>query len=52
MTTRAYDPEFVALIPTLPTVQDFSSAEKIQAIREFRMTRDKVLAGSDGAKVS
>ena len=38
MTKRAYDPEFAALIPTLPTVQDFSSAEKIQAVREFRMT--------------
>ena len=38
MTQRAYDPELAALIPTLPTVQDFSSVEKIQAIREFRIT--------------
>ncbi len=38
MTTRAYDPEFAALIATLPTVQDFSSAEKIQAVRDFRMS--------------
>jgi len=26
MTQRAYDPDFVPLLPSLPTVQDFSSA--------------------------
>lgn len=33
MTSRAYDPEFLPLLPALPTVQDFSSVEKIQATR-------------------
>ena len=32
-----YDPEFRDLIPTLPTVQDFSSVEIIQAARNQRM---------------
>ena len=36
MTQRAYDPDFAPLLPSLPTVQDFSSAEKIQAAREMR----------------
>lgn len=33
MTTRSYDPELAPLLPLLPTVQDFSSVERIQAIR-------------------
>ena len=36
MTTRAYDPAFAPLIAALPTVQDFSSLEKIQAVRDLR----------------
>ena len=31
MTKRAYDPEFEAILPLLPTVSDLSSVEKIQA---------------------
>jgi acetyl esterase/lipase len=36
VTQRAYDRDFAPLLPSLPTVQDFSSAEKIQAAREMR----------------
>jgi acetyl esterase/lipase len=36
MTKRAYDPEFAPLLPALPTVQDFSTAEKIRAVRDMR----------------
>jgi acetyl esterase len=36
MTKRAYDPEFAPLLPSLPTVQDFSTPEKIQAVRDMR----------------
>jgi acetyl esterase len=36
MTQRAYDPEFAPLLPSLPTVQDFSTAESVQAAREMR----------------
>jgi len=36
MTKRTYDPELAALVPSLPTVQDFSSAAKIQAVRDMR----------------
>jgi acetyl esterase/lipase len=36
MTTRAYDPELVPLIPSLPTVQDFSTTAQIQAARDMR----------------
>ena len=62
MMKRAYDNDFAALIPTLPTVQDFSTAEKIQTIREFRMTafpqppdrsdvlmEDRLVPGLEGA---
>jgi acetyl esterase len=31
-----YDPDFIDHLPNLPTVQDFSTAEKIQALREMR----------------
>ena len=37
MTKRAYDPEFEAILPLLPTLSDLSSAEKIQAVRSGRM---------------
>ena len=37
MTKRAYDPEFEAILPLLPTVMDFSSVEKVQAMRAGRM---------------
>ena len=36
MTKRAYDPELAALIPTLPTVGDYATLEKIVAMREAR----------------
>ena len=36
MATRDYDPEFDELIPQLPTVNDFSTPEKIQEMRQFR----------------
>jgi acetyl esterase/lipase len=36
MTTRAYDPELAGLVATLPTVQDFSTLEKIRAARDLR----------------
>jgi acetyl esterase/lipase len=36
MTTRAYDPELAPLLPALPSVQDFSTLEKIQAARDMR----------------
>ena len=36
MSKYAFDPEFDEYIPSLPTVQDFSSAQKIQALREMR----------------
>ena len=38
MTERAYDRDFLPLLAELPSVQDFSSAEKIQEIREMRET--------------
>ena len=37
MTKRAYDPEFEAILPLLPTVSDLSSVEKVQAARAGRM---------------
>jgi len=37
MSERKYDPEFRDILPMLPTVSDFSSAEQIQAMREARM---------------
>jgi len=37
MTKRAYDPEFDAILPLLPTVSDLSSVEKVQAARAARM---------------
>ncbi len=36
MTKRAYDPAFEKLLPLLPTVSDFSTAEKIQEMRSGR----------------
>ena len=36
MTKRAYDREFEAILPLLPTVMDLSSAEKVQAARVGR----------------
>ena len=36
MTKRAYDPEFAALLPLLPTVQDLSSVEQVRAARDMR----------------
>ena len=36
MPEYAYDPDFRAFIPELPGVQDFSSAEKIRAMRDSR----------------
>lgn len=37
MTKRAYDPEFEAILPVLPSVMDLSSLEKVQAVRGGRM---------------
>ena len=37
MTKRAYDPEFDAILPVLPTVMDLSKLETIQAARSGRM---------------
>ena len=37
MTKRAYDPEFDAILPLLPTVMDFSRVEQVQAARVGRM---------------
>ncbi len=36
MSKYDFDPDFDEYIPALPTVQDFSSLEKIQALRELR----------------
>ena len=36
MTQRAYDPEFAAMLPMLPTVGDYSSLAKVQALRANR----------------
>jgi acetyl esterase/lipase len=36
MTEYAYDPELIPYIAELPTVQDFSTVEKIQALRAMR----------------
>ena len=51
MTERAYDPDFQAILPLLPTEMDLSSAEKVQATRDNRALfgeppppRDDVLA--------
>lgn len=62
MTERAYDRDFLPLLSELPSVQDFSSAEKIHAIREMRASiapppfnsedvviRDEMIAGYQGA---
>jgi acetyl esterase/lipase len=43
MTRRAYDPEFHAILPLLPTVMDLSSVEKIQTLRAGRL---EMLAGA------
>jgi acetyl esterase/lipase len=37
MTRRAYDPEFETILPQLPTVNDYSSVEKIREIRAGRI---------------
>lgn len=37
MTKRAYDPDFAEILPLLPTVNDTSTLEKVQAIRAERM---------------
>jgi acetyl esterase/lipase len=62
MDERGYDPDFRAILPLLPTEMDFSSAEKIQEIRENRATfvepppdrddvrkEDREVPGPDGA---
>ncbi|MDJ0789835.1 MAG: alpha/beta hydrolase [Myxococcota bacterium] len=36
MSDYAYDPDFEKLLPFLPTTQDFSTAEKIQKVRDAR----------------
>lgn len=36
MSERRYDPAFDAILPLLPTVNDFSTVEKVQAIRADR----------------
>ena len=36
MTKRAYDPDLESMISMLPTEMDFSSPEKIQAVRNDR----------------
>jgi len=36
-TRRAYDPEFEEILPTLPTINDLSSVEKIREMRSNRM---------------
>lgn len=38
MAQYAFDKEFLPFIPELPTVQDFSTPEKIQTLREMRAT--------------
>lgn len=37
MTKRAYDPEFEAILPLLPTVSELASIDQIQAARGVRM---------------
>ncbi len=63
MTKRAYDPEFDAILPLLPTVMDFSRVEQVQAARAGRMElfaapppdradvvkEDRLVPGSAGA---
>jgi len=44
MTERRYDADFESLIPLLPTVSDFSTAEKVQEAR----TMDRFAAFGDG----
>lgn len=63
MTERNYDPDFVDLIPLLPTVADFSTVEKVQEARAARYdmflgapqaqddvsTEDRIVPGPEGA---
>jgi acetyl esterase/lipase len=62
MTTRAYDPELAALLPSLPTLGDYSSAAKVQELRASRVAmfpvppdrsdvvkRDRQVPGAAGA---
>jgi acetyl esterase len=37
MTKYAFDPDFLPFLPQLPTVGDYSTAEKIQAMRAMRL---------------
>ncbi len=37
MTRYAYDPDFLPFLPQIPTVGDYSTAEKIQAMRAMRL---------------
>ena len=45
MANRDYDPDFLEFLPELPTVQDFSTLEKIQQMREMRA--DMIVAPPD-----
>jgi len=36
MAEHDYDPDFIQHLPNLPTIQDFSTVEKIRALREMR----------------
>lgn len=62
MTERAYDKDFLPYLSELPTLQDFSTAEKIQAMRAMRaeslvaapprddvVMEDRRIPGPDGA---
>ena len=62
MADYAFDKDFIPYLSELPTVQDFSTAEKIQAMREMRdeamqptaprsdvSHEDRAIAGLDGA---
>ena len=65
MSERSYDPDFQAILPLLPTEMDFSSAEKVQEIRENRtlfgepppdrddvLKQDREIPGPDGTNTT
>ena len=48
MADYAYDKDFLPFIPELPTVADYSTAEKIQAVRAERDAVSDVIPPRDG----